>query len=235
MTEQDILNAIEATWPPSKSYIKGGWRFRLGDGGGKRVSAATPIDETYDIEAAEAEMAQLGQQSLFSLRKTDAPLDAALAENGYNIADPSILMSGPIEPLLGVSIPPITAFAIWPHLQIMTDIWAAGGIGAGRLAVMERVATPKTCVFGRINDRAAGTAFVAIHKNIAMVHAVEVLKEHRRHGLAKHMMRQAALWAADQGATAFALATTQANTSAQNLYSSLGMSEIGRYHYRLKP
>ena len=234
LNTNDLFDVVEATWPAATETQVGPWLIRDGQGGGKRVSAARPLGSVTqdDVALAVSEMEKLGQPALFSLRPEDGELDSILAHLGYEVLDPSILFVGPI---FEGEAPPVTAFDIWPPLQIMKDVWAEGGIGPGRIAVMERVAGPKTSILGRISDRAAGCAFVAMHQTTAMVHAVEVLPDYRRNGLARNMMYAAARWAKEHGAEHFALVTTGSNVAAQSLYSSLGMSVVGRYNYRIKP
>jgi hypothetical protein len=58
---------------------------------------------------------------------------------------------------------------------------------------MERAAGPKTALLGRVRDRAAGTAFVALHDDVAMVHALEVVPGFRRAGVARNLMQGAAV------------------------------------------
>ncbi len=116
----------------------------------------------------------------------------------------------------------------------MEEIWAAGGIGPGRLAVMDRAAGPKAWLLCRAGDRAVGTGFVAVANGVAMVHAVEVLAEQRRKGAGRLAMRGAANWAARQEAEWLALAVTAANLPARALYAGLGMEEVARYHYRMR-
>ena len=67
----------------------------------------------------------------------------------------------------------MTSFTHWPPLQIAAELWAEGGIGPARLAVMERVQGPKTVILARAQDRAAGVAFVALHDGMAMLHGLE--------------------------------------------------------------
>jgi ribosomal protein S18 acetylase RimI-like enzyme len=67
-----------------------------------------------------------------------------------------------------------------------------------------------------------------------MLHALEIAAPFRQKGLARHMTRAAAFWARDNGATYFTLVTTQANEGANHLYSSLGMTRVGQYHYRIQ-
>lgn len=229
-----LYETVEATWPAASVQRVGPWIIRDGRGGGKRASAATAAAPVTEADIAQAEAAQraLGQAPLFMIRDGEGALDATLAARGYHVVDPVVQYLAPTA-LLAQSAPdPMAAFAIWPPLGIMVEIWADAGIGAGRLAVMERVQRTKTALLGRKNDRAAGVAFVALNGKIAMLHALEVAPDQRRQGSANSMLRRAAIWAQDQGAEWFSLVVTTANAPARKLYSSLGMEVVGQYHYR---
>lgn len=234
-TAGNVLEAIEHTWPAANRSSVGDWIIRDGQGGGKRVSSATSkINCPQDIEGAEKAMAALGQNPLFMIRDGEQKLDQRLANLGYQIIDPVTLYACPIEMLTATSAPPMTAFAIWPPLAISNELWAEGGIGPSRLAVMERVKNPKSSILARTMDRAAGSAFVAIERHSAMIHAIEVTQTMRRSGVAINIMRVAAQWAQDQGARSFSLAVTDANVAANALYCKLGLTAVGHYHYRTK-
>ena len=239
MTKPDIqklYDVTEATWPPAARFDLGPVTLRDGAGGGKRVSAATAQDgwSAADLDAAEARMNEMGQQPLFMIREGQDDLDAALDAMGYKVIDPVYARMCPVSNLTDLPIPRVTAFAIWEPLAIMRDIWAEGGIGAERLAVMDRACDPKTGILGRVDDKPAATAFAAIHDGVAMVHAVETRVAHRRKGMGKWVMRQAAHWAAANGADWIAILVTTGNESANALYESLGMEIVGKYHYRIK-
>jgi GNAT superfamily N-acetyltransferase len=232
----DPFALTEATWPAAAYHSVGPWLVREGRGGGQRVSSATaagPWTEA-DIPLAEARLAALGQPAIFSIRPGDEALDAALAARGYARHDPVHIYHAPVADLAAKDPPPVTTFAVWPPLAIMVDLWAEGGIGPGRLAVMDRVTGPKTALLGRVRDRAAATAFVAIDGNGAMLHALHVAPAQRRQGLGVYMMRAAARWAQDHDAKQFFLLVTAENAAANALYTSLGMHIVGQYHYRLK-
>ena len=49
------------------------------------------------------------------------------------------------------------------------------------------------------------------------------------------MTRAAARWALRENLTWLTLLTTEANTAANTLYTSLGMDDVGHYHYRSLP
>lgn len=237
MNDQPLFDAIDGTWPAARLLRAGPWLLRDGRGGGKRVSAATAIAPVRDddITQAEAGMAELGQPPLFMLRDGDETLDAMLAARGYGIIDPVTVYACPVDRLCDLAIPRVTVFKIWEPLAIELEIWAQGGIGPDRVAVMQRVTGPRTSLLGRLNEKPAAAAFVAIHDGIAMVHAVEVLPHQRQQGMGRWIMRAAAFWARTNGAHTLSVMCTDANIGACRLYSSLGMPAVGHYHYRHLP
>ena len=238
-TAAALLAALDATWPPAARHRCGPFVLREGRGGGKRVSAATLEAADFapaDIDAAEAAMAALGQAPLFMLRPdshpADAALDAALAARGHRLVDPVVGYGAPVAAWAGSVPPPVSAFWIWPPLRVMEEVWDAAGIGAARRAVMDRVPGPHTSILARSADRVAGAAFVALDGPVAMLHALEVLPHYRRQGSAVNMLRVAGRWAQDNGATVVSAMVAAANGPARALYASLGMQNVGNYHYR---
>lgn len=232
----DLPPLIEATWPPAATAQVGPWVIREGQGGGQRVSAASVTGDWHpdDIPVAEAAMAALGQTPLFVLWPRDAALDGALQARGYRRHDAVVIYEGDAAALAATAPPFLATFPHWPPLGIARSLWAEGGIGPARLAVMDRVALPKTAILGRTGDRAAGVAFVAAVGDVAVLHALEVSPALRRQGTAHNILRAAAAWALDHGAARLLLLVTEANSNARNLYASLGMSVVGHYHYRVK-
>lgn len=231
-----LYEVSDATWPAARKWDDGPWTLRDGAGGGKRASATTARGDVtdQDIPKAEAAMKAMGQRSLFMIREGDDVLDAMLAARGYDLIDEVVLYTAPIGMLTDIPIPPVTCFTIWEPLAIMAEIWAKGGIGAARLAVMGRAAV-KTGILNRWNEQPGGVAFAAVHNGVTMVHAVEVLEHQRKVGVAQWMMRAAAFWGAKQGAQHIAVLCVTANKPANALYTKLGFTRVGTYHYRQAP
>ncbi len=234
-----LFSALEFSWPAAARRNLDGWNIREGQGGGKRVSAATlaraDAPDMPDIRTAEEEMSRLGQHPLFMIRPGETALDRSLEERGYSVVDPVDFYAGSSQELaVGEPVGPDAVFGDLP-LAIQTRIWDEGGIGASRLAVMKRVQGERSWILGRAHDRPAGTVFVAIHDGIAMVHALHVRPQFRRNGMGRQLMAAAAGWSARRSARVLALAVTQANGTACALYSSLGMTRAGNYHYRMGP
>ncbi|WP_456389764.1 GNAT family N-acetyltransferase [Profundibacter sp.] len=233
---QTLYQTGDATWPAAEFLTIGNWTIRKGANGGQRVSSATangPVTSA-DINVAEEAMDALEQNQLFMVREGEEALDALLDAKGYRIKDPVNLYTCPIEDLTKLAPEHITAYPIWPPLAIINEIWSEHGIGAERQAVMHRAHEPKTAILARHNDRVAGVAYVAIHQSMAMLHALEVVDDHRRQGVANNILGAAAIWAQENGATEFSVICVRDNVAANSLFASLHMKNMGHYHYRIK-
>ncbi|WP_417597760.1 GNAT family N-acetyltransferase [Pararhodobacter oceanensis] len=224
-----LFDALDATWPPVTQQACGPFELRDGGGGGARVSA-TVLRGAFDAEALDAAEV-LTPARLFQLRGGQETLDKALKARGYRIKDPTVIYAAPVAEI-AQKPRPVSLLAAWPPLAMQRQVWADGDIGEARVAVMERACDPKQGFIARYHNRVAGAAFAAIHDEIAMMHALLVETGFRQQGVARYMVRGMAHWAQEQGARVFALAVTEENTAARNLYRALGMIEAGRYHYR---
>lgn len=231
--DAQINHAFEASWPAAESVDHGAMRSGRGLGAGGRVSSTRPLTADWtvdDIAAAEAQHRAWDQTPMFRLSDGDASLQDALLQRGYHASTPTAVMAADCAALIG-DVPQLTTFTIWPPLAIQCDIWTEGNINASRQAVMQRVDLPKTAILGRLDDRAVAAAFAVQAGPVAMIHAIEVLPEFRRRGLAGWIIRTAAQWAQEQGATRLGLAVSRGNTAARTAYDRLGFTEIDGYSY----
>jgi GNAT superfamily N-acetyltransferase len=230
----DLFGALEATWPPRARLRVGPWTIRDGAGGGSRVSAATaeaPVDRA-DVAAAIAAMTRLGQPPLAQVRAGQLDLDGLLAELGWTIADPTLILAAAVGDKAAATAPSGST-AGWPPDGVCRDLWDRLGIGPARQAVMDRVAGPKASVTALVDGQPAGIAFAAVHGHIGMVHAMAVDPSFRRRGLARAMLAAARAWTRDRGAETLALAVTEGNAPARALYAAAGFRPASGYHYRV--
>jgi GNAT superfamily N-acetyltransferase len=231
----DWQAVVDGTWPAERIARHGAWTIRTTPGAGGRVNAVSRPDAGLDgLESVEARLRAEGRAPSFVIWPAQGALDAALEARGYAVEDAVHVWSTAPAPLAGPPLPPATAFPVWPPLAAMRDLWAEGGIGAARQAVMARAAArgAGTGLLARVQDRAAGVAFVSAHEGSAMLHALEVVPARRRRGVGRLLMRAAAAWAAAEGCTRLALVVTRGNAPANALYASLGMEIVEGYHYR---
>lgn len=231
-----IYQVIEQTWPAASYENVGPWSIRDGQGGGKRVSAATangPV-ESSDIAAAEQAMTGLGQAPLFMIRDGQQALDSLLMHHGYDIVDPVSAYMVPVKDLMDERPPRTVAIPATAPLAMQREFWASVGIGPERLNVMARVTGPKVYFISRWQDKPAGSAFLGMDNGIGMVHALEIARHQQRQGLGRWVMKRAAYWVHENGGTHLSAICTSANLAANGLYASMGMQLVGQYHYRMK-
>lgn len=225
--------AWDTTWPAAAYAAIGGFRVGRAMGGGGRVGAARAVGawDAADIPAVERQHAAWDQPASFAVMEGDAALADALRAHGFVATAPTLILQIPAATLAAGPIPPVTAFEVWPPLAIQQDLWVAAGIGPARQAVMSRVSLPRTAILGRVEDRAAGAAFVAVDGQTAMLHALAVLPRWQRKGLAGWMLRRTGMFAARHGAQVLALAVSEPDGPARALYDAAGFETVGRYHY----
>jgi GNAT superfamily N-acetyltransferase len=230
-----LFASVDATWPPHRIWQQGGWSFRDGRGGGKRVSAATLAGpaQNANTEFAAQVMAEMDQPDLFMIRPQDAVLDQKLAGAGYEIIDPVTVLIAPLSEMPSENPARAPLFSGDPT-DDMVQVWQAGGIGQARLDIMRRCALPKTCVALVEDGQTAAVAFAACDDGLVMCHAVEVLGPFRRRGLGRDIMLVILGWARSQQAQGLSVLTTRANTAALSLYGDMGMTEASGYHYRIR-
>lgn len=237
MMDLALRTALDVTWPAAGYARVGGIRIGRQPGGGKRLNAAWAASDWTEADVALAidQQRSFGARPLFAVMDGDLPLTQALAARGMDDFEPTAILHAPISLLTDQPLPPMGAFAVWPPLAIQRELWVGAQIGPGRQAAIDRAPQPKAALLGRVKDRAAGVGFVGVCGPVAIVHALSVLPEFRRMGVAGWMMRRAAGFAAEKGADRIAVAVTRANTDALALYDSMGFTEAAGYRYFAEP
>lgn len=241
-----LYQGLHATWPPATSARLGPFTLRRGGGGGRRVSSAT-LDESRfmpaDVTEAEARMRAWGQQPSFmikmpedlSLAARQHDLAEYLRTRGYGEVDRTLLLAAPIADLYhGHAFFGETLFVRTAPLALQGEIWAEGGVGPARMAVMARVQGPKAWLLSRQGQSEGGVGFVAVSGNIAFLHALFVPERHRGQGHARKILSAAARFASIEGAQHLAAVTTGENLPAQKLFLNAGMTYCGEYTYLVK-
>ncbi|MEM9853218.1 MAG: GNAT family N-acetyltransferase [Pseudomonadota bacterium] len=229
-----LARAVWVTWPGEDSVETPAFTLRRSRDDSRRSRAASAHRDVSDAEIAQAAemMAGWGQPAMFWV-PSDAPaLDAQLARLNYRSHDGAHYYLIEAASLAARPIPPVTTFEIWEPLAIMADIWAEQGTSRARQEVMARAKCPRVSIFGRVDARPAAAAYIGADGEVAMLHALVTLPQHRRKGLGGHVMAQAARWASRQGCRWLGLAVSEGNIAARALYASLGMVAVGSYAYR---
>jgi len=227
-------------WPCLRESYLGDWLLRFGGGVYGRSNSVQPYGAPdRDLESAidhcQALYEAEGLRPMFRLPDllgTDE-LDAALARRGYEISEPTYVMTGVTE-----------GFAMDPEVRLDSqydEAWfnaylAGSGRGVGRQAavagLMDRVAAPRRFARIAIDGKIASNGLGVIHNGVLWLFGIATVPEFRRQGLADRLVRSLVAWGAEEGASKTALQVSIGNQAAVPLYSRMGMQKAYGYHYR---
>jgi GNAT superfamily N-acetyltransferase len=221
----DFLAATEATWPPAATRRVGPFLLRDGAGGGQRVSAATVVDSwgPDDLDAVIA----AHDVRLFRVLDGQGDLAAALERRGFPAHDETvgyICAADPDNAGPGA--------AEWPPAPDTRALWQQDGVGPDRVAVMDRVAGPKTALVIRDDNGAVAAGFAGVDGRWVILHALFVAPVARRRGFGAAILDAVGHFGAAHRADMTGLLVTAANAGARSLYRAYGMHDAGGYHYR---
>ncbi len=226
-----ILGAVRATWPPSRLDGIGPFDLPAERVGTRRATSARLRARAIPTAEAIAQVEAARPGTIFGTRDgAEDALADLLAARGYVAGGGSDLMAGPLETIPD-DMPPVSGFAHWPPLAICDTLWDAHGNDAARRAPAHRAPEPKAAILLRLDDRAAGALFVAVHAGLAVCHMVLTLPRFRRRGLGRVGMGHVARWARTHAATHVALPVEADNAAAVALYARAGLVRRGGYRY----
>ena len=233
--QSEFLKFLEDTWPPEKVIHFDNWTIRISDGAGKRASAIS-LEGTWEetsFRKLKDLLRKLGKSEIFMIYQSDSLFEKELNKLNYQVFDKSYIFEIPVTELIKSKPPPISMFSIWPPLHIQKELWNSNGIGWQRQSVMNRASKLKTSILGRWSDNPVASAFIAKSGNVAFLHALVVDQNFRRQGVARALMRHAGQWAEKHNCAKLMVVTTETNSAANSLYTSLEFQLVNKYHYRI--
>lgn len=241
--EQRSFNA----WPASQNAVVGDWLLRSTNGYTKRANSANALQPAAhlgvqllrDIEAWYERQKQPGIFRLSPL--ADAEADSLLHAHGYLLIEPSLVMQrarqaqdADWQPAQNVCLRVDTRL----NEEWLNGYCAAGGLTPNQQSALRVIQQSRTMPCGyasiRYEDEPCGWGLVVLEREAAGLYEVMVHPAYRGKGLGRQMLHGLLQWAANHGATHTDLQVTGGNTTAQQLYASLGFQAVYGYHYRIK-
>ncbi|MFT8244354.1 GNAT family N-acetyltransferase [Roseomonas sp. BN140053] len=238
--ERAALTAV----PAPRLAWDGGFVVRGFRGGTGRANAACCLDPAPDPELParvariEADFARWNLVPRFRSTPLDPPgLVPLLLARGYAEAEGARVMAGPLDGLSGVS-------PLGEHLDGPAEDWLAvlgtaeyqtPARRAEKAAALPLLARPATWLLHRAEGVPAASAQAIADASLCGIFDVATDPRFRRRGLARGVLAAIAQWGAAQGADTAWLQVATGNTGAQRLYEALGLREIYRYRYFLRP
>lgn len=245
MIDRELLLRIERAgvhaWPAFETAPLDGWLWRFSNGGSQRANSVSTLEYRADdveasIDEAERRYAARDASAMFQISDVSEPsgLDARLEARGYRINDPCTTLAKHCDP--GVAVDNDIVF-----LDSATTEWFdcySSVITPARKRTAPRIlaGVPRPSVFCgyRHDGRIIATALGVPHEDVIIAECVATYAEARGKGAASMVMRGLEAWGQRHGCTWIALQAVVTNAAAQALYRSLGYTEQGRYHLRVK-
>jgi len=233
--QSEFLKLLEDTWPPGEVIHFDNWTIRISNGAGKRASAISleGVWEEASFIRLKKFLKRLGKSEIFMIYQSGSLFEKELNKRNYQVFDKSCIFEISVSELIKNEPPPISMFSIWPPLEIQKQLWNSNGVGWQRQAVMNRANQIKTSILARWDDNPVASAFIAKSGNVAFLHALVVEQNFRRQGVARALIRYAGQWADKNNCARLMVVTTEANSAANSLYTSLKFQLVNKYHYRI--
>lgn len=233
--EERALNA----WPARQAVLFGGWVFRISGGFTKRANSANAIHPTapFDRVRAAAEMlyARHAQPPIFRLSPlAGAEADRDLDRAGYQVFDPSLVMTAPLEQ---------SGFS--PEVDITeapTRPWLDGIAAANAVTERQRemhdlmvslIAMQTAFATLRHGGEAVGFGLAVREGDHLGIFDIVVSPASRGCGRGLALTEALLGWGRQVGAGQAYLQVRADNEAARSLYTRLGFRCAYQYHYRV--
>ncbi|WP_284415618.1 GNAT family N-acetyltransferase [Acidovorax sp. SUPP3334] len=235
--EERAFNA----WPARQTVLHQGWVFRLAGGFTKRANSVNALEACAPFtgvrEAAEALYARHDLRPVFRISPlAGADAEAALAEAGYTVFEPTWVMQAAL-PSKGALPQPCVDLATTPSAEWLDGFAAANGVAAANHAIhhamVQSIALP--CAFATLHQggQAVGFGLAVRERGAVGLFDIVVAPAHRGRGHGRALVRGLMEWGRAGGAETAYLQVREGNAVARGLYAALGFTDAYRYHYRV--
>ena len=240
--------AANDAWPAPIQARLGRWILRAGQNWTGRANSALAVgdpDRTLEeaIDAVEVWYGEHGQQPLINApMPLAAPVNAALDARGWTARPLTLVQTALVAPLLTT----LPARADLPPVELAdspTDEWFAmvadhkGALPETAVRILTGV---PDAVFAHLRD--AEGELIAIARGAVTgpdrwfgISLLQTAPAARRRGVAQHVLRGVAQWAAQRGSTGAYLQVEERNTAAVALYGKVGFATHHTYLTRVSP
>jgi N-acetylglutamate synthase len=232
------------SWPGIETERLGDWRMRAGGGWTGRANSTLPDgDPGCDLDTALHLVRRwYGERDLPPLLQVPLPaltgLAADLAARGWRDIRGALVQTAPTELVLAKTpaqpqLPPVRLAEV-PDERWLDSYHYAGGATGPMSTYGYTILTsgpPPRFASVEIDGRIAAIARCTLDGDWVGLCAVEVAEAYRRRGLAAHLLRATAEYAAENGASRLWLQVWPSNAPAIRLYGRAGFTTHHVYRY----
>ena len=231
-------------WPALRTSTHKGCIFRVSDGYTRRANSANPLymrqeDALAVIDHAETLYAQHNLPPIFKILDgiSYAPLDALLAQRGYEKVTPTLVMTR--DRISAIDPNPISV----DYQDRFTEAWfdafaditmISGTRKDTAWRICSAIENPVVVASVRRHGEIVACGYGAIENGHVGLFDIAVREPMRRKGLGKALVEGLLLQANRFGAERAYLQVVDSNEGAKRLYSSIGFTPSYTYWYRQK-
>jgi len=237
--EKKIEELSLHAWPASETVRQGDWIMRFEKGYSKRANSVTTLgdfESGLDRRIAECEemYRSRGLRPIFRLPSFAEPviLDRALEERGYEIVDPTHVMTVPLDGA-GAGSDSIGEESVDDWLDLHKELLDDTRSKELHKRILDNISTPKFFASLEHDSRKVVCGMGVLDGEFVGLFDIVTLPEMRRRGLATRLVFGLHSWAADRGASTAYLQVIKSNSGAVRLYEKLGYTSLYDYWYRV--
>jgi GNAT superfamily N-acetyltransferase len=237
--------AAASTWPAPTRERLGDWLLRAADGWTARGNSALPLGDPGMPLPAAIDRVTDWYAALHLRPAVSLPLPVCrgvheeVLSRGWDPWPTTLVQTAPLDILRATAparddLPPVALSDRPSPAWLATVAGRKGTLPASAYRLLTEA--PQVRFAEVYPDEPAGDRLAALGRGAVsadgqwlVLSLIEVTPDHRRRGLARHVARALADWAAQLGARRAALQVLEENTAALNLYGQLGFTTHHAY------
>ncbi|UJF36012.1 GNAT family N-acetyltransferase [Paenibacillus hexagrammi] len=247
------LDQIAArTWPAEETAYMGSWCLRASRGVTKRgnsvyAAGEYPPDSNW-LSNIEQFYRDRSLPAVFHVA-AGAPegLDEALAQNGYSIEAPCLVMTACSQEVEDTTLN-LLLLKTWKGCEVILhdtakEDWVHDFISMEQFplsrkpfydGLFERMPEPRAFLSIRFGGETIAAGVSIVEGKWAGFVSIVVREDFRGRGISYLLMHHLTKWSLEQGASCQYLQVMAENETARKLYEKLGYKPLFEYHYRCK-
>lgn len=239
---QQVEEAALNAWPALRQIVYDGWLLRFANGYTKRANSVTPLrpsqfDLAQKIQFCEQLYTHHQLPCMFRLPSFAAsPLDDLLAQRGYTLRDPTLVLCRDLHTLAAADHITIRHDPLERWLETFCELSnTAPDQHRTHHTMLQRITGQPLWATLVMDDEPVACGMGVLAGPLFGLFDIVVAPGQRNRGYGTQLVQAMLEWAAQHGAAQAYLQVVEQNVAARYVYAKLGFAELYRYWYRIAP